>query len=46
MTTEMNMDNKDNNNSDSQETEEDDYYFCDARRHLHEVVLDHNPNLL
>ena len=28
---------KDEKNSNSQESKVDDYYFCDARRHLHEV---------
>ena len=37
---------KDEKNSNSQESKVDDYYFCDAQRHLHEVVLDHIPNLL
>ena len=37
LTTEMDMD-KNDYNGDSQESKVDDYYFCDARRHLHEIV--------
>ena len=38
LTTEMDMD-REKNNIDSQESQVDDYYLCDARRHLHDVVF-------